>query len=47
LAVLSKAADEYSIHSVSLDGDEFGIVGRFAHDYLPLQSLPICFNISP
>jgi hypothetical protein len=24
---LSKSAEEYSIHSVSLDGDEFGIVG--------------------
>jgi hypothetical protein len=24
---LSKSAKEYSIHSVSLDGDEFGIVG--------------------
>jgi hypothetical protein len=24
---LSKPAKEYSIHSVSLDGDEFGIVG--------------------
>jgi hypothetical protein len=26
-AFLSKSAEEYSIHSASLDGDEFGIVG--------------------
>jgi hypothetical protein len=29
---LSKSAEEYSIHSASLDGDEFGIVGALAHD---------------
>jgi hypothetical protein len=27
LSLLSKSAEEYSIHSASLDGDEFGIAG--------------------
>jgi len=43
---LSKSAEEYSIHSVSLDGDEFGIVGASPTIKLVTRPANILYYIS-